>query len=701
MRREIRSLVFHTLLFLGCILYWECLMQLVAFGTLRQMQGWFLLFALPQALFPAAFCGWKRERAGRLFAALPALLLGVFYCAHMIYFRIFGSVISLSMVGVGGAAVRDFGWALRATLRESAGWIALFALPVAAMFARLFRCRAAGGRVRLMLRVSALLTAATLWMIGGMLLLLGGSGESSAYRAYTSAFTDTDTAAQKLGVLTSSELEAASMLFGRAEADETAEAVGAVVAAEQPAALPTPEPTAAPPRESGAETPAETAAPRGTDRSPQIFDEIDFAALADKSTDPTVRSLCEYFGSLPGTERNAYTGLLEGCNLVVVCAEGFSTLSLSEELTPTLWRMAHEGVVLTNFYNSFKNTTTNGEFALLTGLWPDLSRKADFGETNGSFSQSAGHYMPYGLGNLFRAQGVKSYMFHNYRGDYYGRSRSHANLGYVCRFSDTMDLSITWPASDLEMMQQTVDDFIGEERFNVYYMTFSGHGPYNIHDNPLIARNFSRVPEKIDGKERNVLARCFYASDLELEWSMEYLLQRLEEAGKRDNTLIVVVGDHYPYYLSDGAAYSILGGQQERNFERYHSTCILWCGGIDEPIVCDAPCCNVDILPTVLNLLGIEFDSRLLAGTDVFADAPHTAVLSNKSFITSVLKYNALSGDSTVLDKSVFPDRPSRRAYIESVNRDIMARYAASLAVNKTDFYRFVWENSGLMEPGT
>ena len=306
--------------------------------------------------------------------------------------------------------------------------------------------------------------------------------------------------------------------------------------------------------------------------------------------------------------------------------------------------------------------------------------------------------MPYGLGNLFAAEGVKSYMFHNYYGDYYGRDKSHANLGYVCRFRDTMEFTELWPSSDLEMMQQTVDDFIGEERFNVYYMTFSGHGPYNIFNNPLCKRNLPHVPEVVDGRKLPILARCFYASDLELEWSMEYLLERLEEAGKLDSTLIVVMGDHYPYYLSTGVAQSLRGTLPEATFERYHSTCIVWFGGRGEPIVCDTPCCNVDILPTVLNLLGIDFDSRLLSGTDVLCDSPHMAVLYNKSFITEVLKYDALSGKSVQIDESVSFDKKGLRAYIDSVNSDVKARYAAALAVNKTDFYRFVWENSGLMD---
>ena len=688
MKKEIRAWLTHAALFYLLIVCWECLVQLLSFGALR---GWFLLFALPEAAIPASLCLWKKDWITRIAAALLALALGVFYAAHLIYFRIFGSMISLSMLGVGGDAMENFGWALAVTLRESVPQLLLLALPLLALGLLYAMKKPRPGGLSLPVRAGALLFAALLWPLCGLALRLGGTSDASAHHAFRSAYVDTDTAAQKLGVLTTSTLEAGSMLFGSGEEDEMADAFSDFAAAEQPLpAAPTPEPTETP--ESEPEAEAEAAEePR---REP-----IDFAALAEKTDDAAIRSLCEYCAALPTAQPNEYTGLLKDYNVVVICAESFASVSISEELTPTLWRMAHEGVVLTNYYNSFKNTTTNGEFALLTGLWPDLSRKADVGSTRGSFSQSATHFMPYGLGNILAGEGVKSYMFHNYIGSYYGRDKSHANLGYTCRFSDTMKLSYTWPASDLEMMQQTVDDYINDERFNVYYMTFSGHGPYNITDNPIVHRNFSHVPEVVDGHKLNVLARCFFASALELEWSAEYLLERLEEAGKLDNTLVVIAGDHYPYYLNDGAAYSILGGQRERMFERCRSTCIMWCGGLDEPIVCDAPCCNVDVLPTVLNLLGVDYDPRLLSGRDVFSDAPHVGVLWNKSFVTDALKYNAESGESSRPAEGVFADSAEQWAYINAMNSSIKASYAAALAINKTDFYRFVWENAGLSNP--
>ena len=123
----------------------------------------------------------------------------------------------------------------------------------------------------------------------------------------------------------------------------------------------------------------------------------------------------------------------------------------------------------------------------------------------------------------------------------------------------------------------------------------------------------------------------------------------------------------------------------------------MWSGGISEPIVCDVPCCNVDILPTVLNLLGIEYDSRMLSGTDVFSDSPHVAMLYNKNIITDTFKYNASTGKVTPIATSEEVDMDELKAQAATVYDVQKAKYAAAISIVKEDFYRFVWTNSSLL----
>ena len=180
------------------------------------------------------------------------------------------------------------------------------------------------------------------------------------------------------------------------------------------------------------------------------------------------------------------TGYFEGYNLIYICGESFWTYACNEEVTPTLYKMAHNGIVLNNYYNSFKNTTTNGEYAFNTSMWPDVSRIANNGTDVGSFAQSASKFMPQGLGDLtLQDKNTTTLAFHNYYGKYYRRILSWPNLGYQCKFMGSgMTFTTTWPSSDLEMMQQSIPDYINsDEPFYAYYMTFSGHGPYTSTNN--------------------------------------------------------------------------------------------------------------------------------------------------------------------------------------------------------------------------
>jgi lipoteichoic acid synthase len=364
-------------------------------------------------------------------------------------------------------------------------------------------------------------------------------------------------------------------------------------------------------------------------------------------------------------------------------------------VTPTLYKLTQGGVVLNNFYNSFKNTTTNGEYAFMTGLWPDVSRVANANSSSGSFVQSKNKYFPFALGNMFEKLGIKTYAYHNFRGYYYQRNKTHPNLGYTSvRFmggTNGMKFTSEWPSSDYEMMQQSIDDYVNNEQFHAYYMTFSGHGPYSS-ANPICRRNLQTVKGLLGDRDLTLGAQNYLAANYELEKAMTYLLEKLEAAGKIDNTLIVLVGDHYPYYLPDASFNSLAGKEVEANFEKYKSTCIMWSSGFDK-IEVNAPCSNVDILPTVLNLFGMEYDSRLLPGVDVFSDNTHIAMLYNKSFITDKVKYNAQTGKAEWLEAASKMTEEEKQEHLDYCIAVTKSRYTASLEVMNEDFFRFVMDN--------
>ena len=249
----------------------------------------------------------------------------------------------------------------------------------------------------------------------------------------------------------------------------------------------------------------------------------------------------------------------------------------------------------------------------------------------------------------------------------------------------------TWPSSALEMMEQSIDDYINQERFHAYYMTFSGHGPYST-ANPIAVKNYQTVNELLGDRELTMGAKYYLAANYELEKAMTYLLEKLEAAGKLDKTMIVIIGDHYPYYLADNHLNSLAGKSVEQDFEKFKSTCIMYCPGM-ETVKVDDPCCNVDILPTVLNLFGMEYDSRLLPGTDIFSDNTPIAMLYNKSFVTKFVKYNAQTGKAEWLEAATNMPEANRKEHLDYCIAVTKSRYTISLDIMNEDFYRFAMES--------
>lgn len=653
----------------------------VRFGGLLQFAYWFLSLMYLESLVHFTVYGGFHPRflyAAGLTAAIAALTtflislipgkvrfgamvvaalgLTFLYGSQMVYEFIFGTMYSVAQMGLGGAALASFWRETLMTMWENLPFILALLVPLTALI--LLRCFSSGvfqvafGKGRVLLLLAAVV------FHGAVLGCLhsGGTGMFSDYYYYYSDTIATNQTAERFGILTMLRLELIGSFGGEVVEDD-----GYYV--------------------------AEVPADEETTVEYNVL-ELDFDALNAKTENEVIRTINDYCARITGTNQNAYTGMLADYNLIVLCAESFATGAIDPELTPTLYRLANEGIVFNNYYNSFPNTTTDGEYAMIQGLWPDTSR--DKGSS--SLYNSRHSYLPFTLGNLFMEQrGIQSYGYHNYTGAYYGREESHPNMGYSMKFAgDGMKFTNSWPASDLEMMEQSIDDYIGMEQFHAYYMTFSGHYKYDT-TNALVRKNWEEAYELPYSRK----ARSYISCNLELEYAMAYLMQRLEEAGVADKTAIVLAGDHFPYGLED-EEYSELVGYEIDCFSKFKSTLIFWVGGMEENIVVDEYCCNVDILPTILNLWGFDYDSRMLAGTDVFSDGTHAAVLIDKSFLTDKVWFDANTGQTRYLvEESQIPE-----GYLENMHRYINTRFTISSDILNSGYYNFVFDK-GEVNVGT
>ena len=92
--------------------------------------------------------------------------------------------------------------------------------------------------------------------------------------------------------------------------------------------------------------------------------DVDFAKLSESESDETLKSMHQYVNSVAPSEKNEYTGLFKGKNLILICAEAFSDQVISKELTPTLYRLTHKGIYFSDFYQpNWGGSTSTGEYS--------------------------------------------------------------------------------------------------------------------------------------------------------------------------------------------------------------------------------------------------------------------------------------------------------------------------------------------------
>lgn len=706
MKESIKSLLKYFVTFAIVIVFCEIVMRLQMGRGIKPGNMHYLWFVPAESLFFAMLCGFGKKKAGlvnRIVTPVLVFIISFYFVAQLIYYRNFGSPFSISMMGMGGDALGNFWWALKDTFVASLGWIFVMAIPfiVTLVFSIIGKPVKWDG-YSMLLHGITLFVIVAFWFLGILGLRLGGNDKQSAYTLFFNTLADTDTVSEKFGTLTTTILEGGSFYFGIGSEQSNLAAVNMDDAMLGKSEKTTSEnKVVTPVTTTDADQPVEEVVEFIPE--PHMIEQIDFNELKKVAPDNLTSSMCDFFASRKVTNTNEYTGMFEGYNLIYICAEAYSAYALDENVNPTLYKMAHNGIVLPNFYNSFKNTTTNGEFAFSTSLWPDVSRQATCGTDVGSFPQSSSKFMPQGLGDLFEANGINTYAYHNYFGEYYRRSLSWPNLGYKnIKFTGSgMHFTCNWPASDYEMIQQSIDDYINEDQFHAYYMTFSGHGPYTS-SNGMYNRNIGFVRDNIGERASGLtdVAMGYLAGNHELDKAMEYLLQRLEEAGKLDNTVIVICGDHYPYYMDDKSADSLVGHEMDRTFEMYNTGVIIYNAGMEEPLVNDTYCCNVDLAPTMLNLFNIDYDSRLFMGNDIFSDdVVHKATIYNLSFMTDLVAYNSANGEATWTEAASEYSQEELDKYLDAMISLVEGEYEASTNIISNNFYKFVWMNSGLMTP--
>ena len=406
--------------------------------------------------------------------------------------------------------------------------------------------------------------------------------------------------------------------------------------------------------------------------------DIDFDNLIANETNGTVKMMHEYFNNESGTLQNEYTKYFEGKNLILFMAESFNEIAVREDITPTLYKLVNSGFKFNNFYTPTISSTIGGEFQELTGLVAASGFLSPW--------KSGENYYPFGVATAFQNLGYNTYAYHDHTYTFQSRHKYLASLGFDnylgCKNGLESRINCNqWPESDVEMIEATFDDYITSENpFMVYYVTVSGHGDYGF-DYSAMARKHKDDVANLNYSEKPL---SYLAAQIELDQALELLIEKLDEAGKLEDTVIALVGDHYPYYLSLDEVNEIASYEKDSVVEINRSNFILWNSEMDMVEV-DKVGSQIDVLPTIYNLFGVEYDSRLIIGKDILSTEPGLAIFGNSSWVSDKGTYFASSGEFVSKDGSEVDSE-----YVKYMNNVVSNKIAMSRYIMKYDYYRKV-----------
>lgn len=382
------------------------------------------------------------------------------------------------------------------------------------------------------------------------------------------------------------------------------------------------------------------------------------------------KDIDEYFSKREQPQANDMTGILKGKNLIVVQLESVDFRPVEEGFCPNIVSLMEKSVCFENYYAvRYGNTLTFGtETAVNTSLTAS---------TGVNLSMLGGNSFPYSLANMFSENGYGCIEYHANDGAYYSRSEMAPAYGfekYVC-LSDVIENGDAFNDLDAINDEKTYKTmFDREEPFLTYYVAFAPHevmvGTKDMKYHLIARENHPEFADLSDDHMNNWKLRCTLTDDM-----VGVLMEKLEADGILDNTAILFVNDHIAITNSD-AEYN------DQNNLCNRVPCFLYCKDL-EPMSVEKPCTQVDILPTLLNLYGIDYD-KYYFGRDIFSENEGFVYFPDMSWLTDTCYYE--KGSVKQVFSGGDPSEVSAE-YIEQMNAEVMDRIRINNLILCSDYF--------------
>lgn len=331
-------------------------------------------------------------------------------------------------------------------------------------------------------------------------------------------------------------------------------------------------------------------------------------------------------------------GAAKGKNVIVVTLESLQTFLIGasvngQEVTPFLNEFINESYYFDNFFHQTgQGKTSDSEFLIDTSLYP-LNRGAVF-FTHGNNDYTA-------TPEILRQQGYFTSVFHANNATFWNRNIMYSTLGYN-RYYNELDYKITpetnlnWGLKDIEYFDQSVDILkTVNQPFYARFLTLTNHYPFTYDEDTKFIEPYNSGNGVFD---RYIVTARY------LDESIKKFIERLKAEGLYDNSIIVLYGDHYGISEKHNRAMAqFLEKDQITEFDTLNlqrTPLYIHIPGQTEGQTISKPTGQIDMKPTILNLLGVDSTNDIRFGHDMFSDEyTGFVVLRDGSFVTDKYAY--------------------------------------------------------------
>lgn len=392
---------------------------------------------------------------------------------------------------------------------------------------------------------------------------------------------------------------------------------------------------------------------------------ITFLQTEEEETSEDYEFLMEAF-SVNNNEVNKYTGIFKNKNLIFVQLEGIDDWLLTEKDMPTLYGMLNNSFVFQNHYSYYNGggSTFNSEFAVNTGFITPLS----YTQNAYSFNKNS---FPYSMANMFKNQDYVVNAFHMNSGEYYSRQTNYTNWGYdkyygLLDINDYKDKSYTLDRELINDVTFQEKMFSKDSKFVDYIITYSNHLPFTntkgvcklLYDMEMDLNDIVDMGEESSSTFVQLTEEeCIRKQAHETDYMMELLLKKLTELNLIDDTVIVVFTDHYLYTVEDK---TILDKYKNTSNNLINKTpFFIWQNNMKRTNIKEVTS-QLNILPTTLNLFGINYNPNYYIGSD--------ALSSNYKGIVFFSDYSWYDGNIYVDNGVIANNKSSSQEYLDEKN---------------------------------